>query len=167
MIFLANRANLDRRTLLSRLHKRLGTQVDGPGPVEQVWYHTSAGNKVGVHATVDAQAFVGTAYPVDVAELQVSFDFPPDRTYEFYKLQWVESERELMIGWHQDEMHDELGECHFQVDYRGETITRTEAAFLDTHPLNVFDQRTDQLVAILDSITWENNRPSVPPSLIQ
>lgn len=168
MIFLANRANLDSRTLLSRLHKRLQTQVTAESsPIEQVRYHTSAGNKVGVRASIDATAFLEGAYPVDEGELRVAFDFRPDRGYDFYEIQWVESERGLMIGWHQDETHMDLGECHFQVDHREETVQRDGATFLDTHPLNVFDQRTDHLVEILDSLTWEDERPAVPEQSVR
>ncbi len=168
MVFFANRANLDRRTLLGRIHKRLQTQVDvEDAPIEQVWYHTSAGNKVGVRATVDAPTFLGRPYPVEEAELQVRFDFPPDHEYDYYRIQWVESERQLMVGWHQDGTHPALDECHFQVDYRGETVQRTGATFLDAHPLNVFDRRTDQLLEVLDSMTWEDGRPTVPGQAIR
>lgn len=80
MIFLANRANLDKRQLLTRLHNWLQTQITTEeAPIEQVWYHTSAGNKVGVRATLNAPAFLGTTYPVGEAKLHVSFDFPPNR----------------------------------------------------------------------------------------
>lgn len=168
MIFLANRANLDKRTLLSRIHNRLQTQVsDEESPVEQVWYHTSAGNKVGVRATVAPDTFLRTSYPVTEAELQVSFDFPQSSTYDFYAIQWVESDRDLMVGWHQDETHMDLGECHFQVDYRGETVQRESAAFLDSHPLNVFDQRIDDLVDVLDALTWEHTVPDVPTQAVR
>jgi hypothetical protein len=168
MIFLANRANLDKRTLLSRLHNRLQTQVTTDDtPVEQVRYHTSAGNKIGVRATIDIPTFLATSYPVDEAELQVSFDFPPNRDYDVYKIQWVESERELMLGWHQDDTHVDLGECHFQLDHRGETRQRETADFLDTHPLNVFEQRMNHLVAILDGLTWENDHPIIPSHMVR
>jgi hypothetical protein len=168
MIFLANRANLDKRTLLTRLHNRFQTQVHSEdSPVKQVWYHTSAGNKVGVRATINAPAFLGTPYAVNETELQISFDFPPNHTYDFYNIQWVESERELMVGWHQDETHMHLGECHFQIDYRGETVQREKATFFDTHPLNVFHQRTDHLVEIVDAVTWKNELPTVPKQAIQ
>lgn len=163
MIFLANRTHLDKRTLLTRLHNRLQTQATTENsPVEQVWYHTSAGNKTGVRATISAPIFLGSEYPVDDAELHVSFAFPSNYLYDFYKMQWVESERNLMIGWHQDETHMDLGNCHFQIDYRGKTVQRNESAFLDSHPLNVFEQRTDDLVTILDALRWENDQPSVP-----
>jgi hypothetical protein len=163
MLFFANRANLDRRQVLTRLHVLLGTQVTaGSGPVEQVWYHTSAGNKVGVRATIDTASFLDVSYPVEEGELQVTFDFPPDREYDHYRIQWVEREQELMVGWHQGDAHEAVGPCHFQVDYRSETVQRVEARFIDAHPLNVFDERTDQLVEILDSLVWEDARPSVP-----
>ncbi len=163
MIFLANRANLDKRTLLSRIHNQLSTQVTTESsPVEQVWFHTSSGNKVGVRATIDAPTFLNTTYSVDQAELQVSFDFPPNRPYDYYKIQWVESERSMMVGWHQDETHMGLGECHLQLDYQGETVQRDAASFLDTHPLNVFEQRMDQLVNVLDCLTWDDGSPTIP-----
>ncbi|AGB15616.1 hypothetical protein Halru_0997 [Halovivax ruber XH-70] len=163
MIFLANRANLDTRQLLTRLHNWLQTQVTTEdAPIEQVWYHTSAGNKVGVRATISAPRFLETAYPVAEAELQISFDFPSSRPYDFYKIQWVEAEREFMLGWHQDDTHMDLGECHLQLDYQGETVQRAPAAFLDTHPLNVFDQRIDRLVELVDAVSWKTDQPRIP-----
>jgi len=168
MIFLANRANLDKRTLLSRLHNQLQTQVStAQSPVEKVWYHTSAGNKVGVRATITPAAFLGTSYPIDEAELHVSFDFPSNYAYDFYKIQWVEPERELMVGWHQDETHMDLGECHIQLDHRGETVQREDAAFLDLHPRNVFDQRIDDLVDVLCAVTWEDGIPHLPTKAVR
>lgn len=168
MIFLANRSNLDKRTLLTRIHNRLQTQVTAANsPVEQVWYHTSSGNKVGVRATVIPEEFLRTSYPVDKAELQVSFDFPVNRAYDFYSIQWVESTRSLMVGWHQDETHMDLGKCHFQIDYQGETVQRERAEYLDVHPLNVFDQRTDDLVNVLDAIIWEEGVPHLPKNAVR
>jgi hypothetical protein len=168
MIFLANRANLDTRTLLTRLHNSLQSQVSqADAPVEQVWYHTSAGNKVGVRATITAPPFLGTSYPVTTAELQVSVDFPAEQADDFYTIQWVEAEREFMLGWHQDDTHVDLGNCHLQLDHSGETVQREPAAFIDRHPLNVFDQRMDHLVEILRAISWTDDRPHVPEQAIR
>ena len=168
MIFLANRANLDKRTLLNRIHTYFQTQVARANtPVKQVWYHPSSANKKAVRATVDADSFLDTPYPADDVELHIRFDFPPNRGYDWYKIQWVEPGRELMVGWHQDETHMDLGPCHFQIDYEGETVGRAAACFLDTHPLNVFDQRIDHLLDILQSITWENGTPSVPSERVR
>lgn len=168
MIFLANRANLDRRSLLTRLHNTLQTQVpQADAPVEQVWYHTSAGNKVGVRATITTAAFLGHSSPLETAELQVSFDFPPERSYDFYRIQWVDPERELMLGWHQDDTHMNLGECHLQLDHHGETVQREPATFIDAHPLNVFDQRMDHLVELLTAMTWIDDDPQIPDHAIR
>ena len=168
MIFLANRANLDTLTLLTRLHKQLQTQVPNEdSPIEQVWYQTSAGNKVGIRATITPGTFLRTQYPADESEVQVSFDFPHTHAYDFYRIQWVESDRNLMLGWHQDETHMNLGKCHFQIDYQDTTVQRERAAFLDTHPLNVFDQRITDLVDILDALTWEDSVPHLPTDAVR
>lgn len=168
MIFLANRANLDKRHHLTRRHNWLQTQAaTEDAPIEQVWYHTSTGNKVGVRATLDAPAFLGTAYPLEEAELHVSFDFPANRPYDFDKIQWVEPEREFMLGWHQDETHMDLGECHLQLDYQGETVQRDAAACIDTHPLNVFDRRITDLVELVDAVSWESERPRIPDQAVR
>ncbi|MFB6283654.1 MAG: hypothetical protein ABEK59_06935 [Halobacteria archaeon] len=55
----------------------------------------------------------------------------------------------------------DLGKCHFQLDYQEETIQREPAEFLDKHPLNVFEQRTTQLVEVIDSLTYEEGLPTV------
>ncbi len=163
MIFLANRANLDKRTLLTRLHTNLRTRVENEGsPVQRVWYRTAAGNKAGVRARVDAPSFLDTSYAVSEAELHVSFDFPPNYEFDWYRIQWVEPERQLMVGWHQDETHTDLGECHLQVDFEGETVQRVPGNYLDTHPLNVFDRRMTHLPAVITALTWEDGRPTVP-----
>ena len=167
MLFLANRANLDSRRLLTRIHNRLQTQVDREQtPIEQVWYHTAAGNKIGVRATVDPARFLDREYPCSEAELQVAFDFPRDIDYDCYRLQWVERERDLMAGWHQDETHMDLGPCHFQLDYDGATVQRTDAAHLDSHPLNVFDQRIDDLVTVLTGLEWSDGTPTVAADMV-
>lgn len=168
MIFLANRANLDKRQLLTRLHNWFQTQATTEdAPIEQVWYHTSTGNKVEIRATINVPVFLGTPYSVEEAELHVSFDFPANRAYDFYKIQWVEPAREFMLGWHQDETHSDLGECHLQLDYEGETVQRESATFLEMHPLNVFDQRITEVVEVLDAVTWEHDRPRIPSEAVR
>lgn len=168
MIFLTNRANLDQRHLHTRLHTWLQTQTDGDdAPIEEVRYHTSASNKVGVRATIHPPAFLDTTYPVAEADLHVSFDFPTDRPYDYYTIQWVEPDRDFMLGWHQDDTHMELDECHLQLDHQGETVQRATANFLDRHPLNVFDQRLTDLAALLEALTWTPDQPRIPPHAVR
>lgn len=168
MLFLANRANLDRRTLLTRIHNRFQTQLpDENSPVTQVSYQTSTGNKTAVRTTITPDAFLHTSYPAEQAEIQISFDFPPTHSYDFYMIQWVESDRDLMVGWHQDETHMDLGKCHFQIDHQGETVQRAAAEYLDRHPLNVLEQRLNDLVTVLNTLTWDNTAPTLPSDAIQ
>ncbi|SEH66982.1 hypothetical protein SAMN05192561_1271 [Halopenitus malekzadehii] len=168
MIFLADRANLDKRTLLTRIHSRFQTQAPNEAsPIEQVRYHTSAGNKTGVRATISSDGFLDTPHPVAEAELQVSFDFPQTHAYDCYRIQWVEFDRNLIVGWHQDETHVDRGECHFQIDHHGETVQRETAEFLGTHPLNVLDERIDDLVDVLDALTWDDGIPRVPKQAVR
>ena len=66
-----------------------------------------------------------------------------------------------------DETHMDLGECHLQLDYEGETVQREVATVLDMHPMNVFDQRLTHLVDLIDTVSWENDRPRVPNHAIR
>lgn len=168
MIFLADQSNLNSRRLLTRIHQFLQSCVaDETSPVEHVWYHTSTGNKAGVRATLTPDQFLQSASPNSEAELQISFDFPKSYSYDFYTIQWIESDRTLMLGWHQDETHMDLGECHFQLDYQGSTVQRVAAPFLDAHPLNVLDQRITDLVGVLAALTWDEGVPRVHVDAVQ
>jgi DUF1680 family protein len=168
MVFFANRANLDRRTLLTRIHSHLHTRVDKTeSPVRHVRYHPSSANKTGVRATVDAPTFLGQSYPTDEVVVHVSFDFPTEREYDVYEIQWVDRDRGLMLGWHQDETHADLGGCHFQVDHQGKTVQRSAASLLDAHPLNVYEHRLNQVVEVIDALTWNDGLPSVPEQAVR
>ena len=162
MIVLANRVNLDKRTLLTQIHTQLQTQTGTDAAVEHVRYYPSEANKLEVRATIHPDRFLDVSYPVSTVELHVSFNFLTDFAYDFYRIRWIDSDRELMLGWHQDETRMDLDECHFQLDYRGDTIHRAEAEFLDRHPRNVFDRRIAQLVDVVDGLTWTNGRPAIP-----
>lgn len=71
-----------------------------------------------------------------------------------------------MIGWQQDETLMNLGECHLPIDHGGETVQREPAAFVDQHPLNVFEARIEQLENVLNSATWDNYVPTVPAEAV-
>lgn len=168
MVFLVNRENLDRRTLHRRIHDSLASRTEkSDSPVESVRYHPSKADLHEVRAKVDAPSFVGDSYPVEEAEIHIYFDFPRSLDFDRYRIQWVEPDREVMFGWHQDETHTELSRCHFQVDFEGETVQRTEAEYLDAHPLNVFDERVNALPDILDAVSWSEGVPQVPESSVR
>jgi len=168
MIFLTNRDNLDQIQTHREIHDFLASRVDKPeSPVLRVKYHPSMSDREEVRAEIDALMFVGDeSYDGERAELQVGFEIHPSLSFDHYRIQWVESERELMVGWHQDETHPGLGECHFQIDYEGNCVQRTEAEYFDDHPLNILGKRLDVLPEILRSVSM-NGKPSAPESLVR
>ena len=111
---------------------------------------------------VDTAAFLQTDYEVDTARLEIRFWSPPSIDYEYYRINWVEPVRDLMLGFHQDADHPSLGPCHLQLDYQDSTVDRQQATFLDAHPLAVLEERLQQLPSVLESVQWREERPSLP-----
>lgn len=158
MLFLANRDRYTQRTLHREIHTRL-TKRDG---CENVRYRPSRRRPRYVLADVDPSIFFGETHEISQARLEIRFWYPTGVEYEYYRLNWVEPERNLMLGFHQDGDHGNLGPCHIQLDYEDEPIDRHEAEFLDAHPLAVLDERLRQLPTALDSVSWEGAQPSLP-----
>ena len=167
MIFLVNHSNLNQARAHREIHDFLASRVDKPdSPVLGVKYHPSMSDREEVRAEIDVPRFVGdTSYDTERAELQVGFEMGPSLDFDHYRIGWVESERELMVGWHQDETHPELGRCHFQTEYEGDCPQRTEAKYLDDHPLNILGKRLDALPGILRSLS--DGVSEVSESLVQ
>lgn len=157
-VSLANQGNLTRARLYEAVRQRLGKE---PG-CHAVQLRPSRARPRTIGARVEPDAFLGQAYPVDEATLEVSFSYPRAVDYEYYVVQWSEAGREFGVGWHRDDGHPELGNCHFQVDHAGTTVERTPASFLDEHPLEVLETRLDQLRALLPRIEWGGDAPVLP-----
>jgi hypothetical protein len=157
MIFLAGRDRYTQRTLLRAIHDRLSKQAG----CEAVRYDPSRLRPRTVVANIDPTAFLGSDYDVETARLETRFWYPEGVDYEYYHLNWVEPTRDLMLGYHQDADHPDIGRCHLQLDFEGETVDRQSAAFLDAHPLAVLEQRLQQLPSILGRLSWEADRPSL------
>ncbi len=90
------------------------------------------------------------------------FWYPAGVDNEYYRINWIEPDRNLMLGFHQDADHPDLGPCHIQLDYKDVPVDRYEAEFFDAHPLSVLEDRLKQLPSALDSIRWEDEQPSLP-----
>jgi len=167
MIFLTNRDNLDRIQTHREIHDFLASRVDKPeSPILRVNYYPSMSDREEVRAEVDAPMFAGEeSYNTERAELQVGFEMNPSLDFDHYRIGWVEPERELMVGWHQDETHPELGKCHFQMEYEGDPLQRTEAEYREDHPLNILGKRLDALPEILRSLS--DGVSEVSKSLVQ
>lgn len=157
MIFLAGRDRYTQRTLLRAVHDRLSKQ---PG-CENVRYRPSRRRPRYVVADVETGLFLGDAYDVAKARLELRYWYPDDVQHEYYRINWVEPERNLTVGFHQDADHPDLGPCHVQLDYEDTPVERRAAGFLDVHPIAVLERRLQQLPTVLWSVRWLDGRPSL------
>jgi len=158
MIFLAGRDRYTQRTLLRDVHDRLTRQAG----CENVRYSPSRRRPRYVIADVDPTTFLGTAWDAQAARLELRFWYPADGDHEYYRLNWVEPDRNLLLGFHQDADHPDLGPCHLQLDYEDTPVTRHRATYLDAHPLAVLEYRLQQFPGAIEAIHWENGAPSLP-----
>lgn len=157
-VFLANRGNLTKTRLYDAIRRRLGKE---PG-CHAVRVRPSRARPRSIETRVTPAEFLGRTYPIDDATLTVRFSYPRSVEYEYYVVEWSEAERDVGIGWHQDENHPDLGECHFQIDHAGETVDRRSGSFVDEHPLEVLETRLEQLRALLPRIDWDDGDPTLP-----
>lgn len=157
-IFLANRGNLTKAKLYEAIRRRLGKE---PG-CYAVRLQPSRARPRTIETRVDPEEFLSQTYPIDEAKLEITFSYPRTVDYEYYIIEWSEVDRDLGLGWHQDEDHPDIGECHFQIDYSGTTVERSSAEFVDEHPLEVLETRLDQLRVLLPQIDWNGDTPSLP-----
>lgn len=158
MIFLAGRDRYTQRSLLRDVHDRLTKQAG----CEAVRYRPSRRRPRYVIADIDPTTFLSNSSDVENARLEIRFRYPPDVDHEHYRINWVEPARNLMLGFHRDADHPDLGPCHIQLDYEDASVDRYAATVLDAHPLAVLDDRLQQLPAAIESIHWENGAPSLP-----
>lgn len=156
-VFLAHRSLLNQHTAHGELHDWLATQ----GGISEVQFVPSSIRRHEIHARLEPHILFGDVALPETLDFRVTFEFPEGAAYDFYELQVIDSDRSFSIGWHQDETHPDLGKCHFQLDHRGETVTRRRAVFHDAHPLGVLETRLGQLPAVLDCIDWTGDRPSL------
>ncbi|SDY33252.1 hypothetical protein [Halopenitus persicus] len=158
MIFLAGRDRYTQRTLLRDVHDRLTRQAG----CADVRYRPSRRRPRYVIADVDPTTFLSASSDAETARLEIRFWYPADADHEYYRINWVEPDRNLMVGFHQDADHPDLGSCHIQLTYEDTPIDRHRASVLDSHPLAVLDHRLQQLPAAVAAIHWENGTPSLP-----
>ena len=159
-ILLVNRGNLTRHQLYRDGSDRIQNE---PG-CDVAYYVPSRVRPQRVVAEFEPELLFGQQYAAGTCRLEIEFWFPDGVDHERYRIEWVEPERNLGVGWHQDGTYSSLGPCHIQLDYRGRTVERERAEFLDRHPLNVLDVRLDQLRSLVPNLDWEGETPSLPSS---
>lgn len=157
MIFLADRDRYTQRTLLREIHNRLSKQAG----CEDVRYQPSRRRPRQVVADIETGVFLGEPYEAERARFEIRYWYPDGVDYEYYRINWVEPDRALMLGFHQDADHPDLGPCHVQLDFEGTTADRYAVKFIDAHPLAVLDERLTQFPSTLRAVDWQDGRPTL------
>lgn len=157
VVFLANRANLQSKRLHDRIQNRLSGEFD---TVRRRRAEPREAGPYRVVADVDARQFLSNdRYPATTARIEIGFQLETGEPYEYYWFNWIEPKRSLLVGWHQDETHDDLGPVHLQVNDGSTAVAHQPAQFIDTHPLDVVAQRLVALPDAVAAVEWENGRP--------
>ena len=104
------------------------------------------------------QLLGGDEYPVTTARIGVGFHPQTGTRYEHYWFNWVEPERNVLVGWHRDDTHDDLGPVHLQITQGTTPVAHGPAQFIDSHPLDVVERRLDSLRDVA-AVEWGLGRP--------
>jgi len=144
-----------------RLHDRIQNRLSGE--FADVRRRRAEPREAGPYRAVGdvnpRQFFGDEEYPVTTARIEIGFQLRTDDPYEYYWVNWIEPERSLLVGWHQDETHDDLGSVHLQVNDGATAVDRQRAQFVDSHPLDVVERRLDSLRDAVFGVEWEQGRP--------
>ena len=158
VVFLANRANLQSKRLHDRIQNRLSGEFDN---VRRRRAEPREAGPYRVVAEIDPRQFLGDdEYPVTIARIEIGFQLQTGQAYEYYWFNWIEPERSLLVGWHQDDTHDDLGPVHLQVTDGATPVTHDPAQFMDSHPLDVVERRRTSLRDAVLAVEWEEGRPT-------
>jgi len=156
MIFLAKRDGLDNK----RIHRRMKNRLQSDLIFSSVQLRVSTHREPGpyrVTAKTDPREFLeDSSYPTERARVEIGFDVEVGTDNDFYWISWIETERSLLFGWHQDDDHPEYGEVHFQLNHADSDTLRGSAEYIDKHPLAVAEARLDQLSDAIQAITWDS-----------
>lgn len=157
VVFLANRANLQSKRLHDRIQNRLS------GAFENVRRRRAEPREAGpyrVVAEVDPRQFLDDdQYPVTATRVAIGFQLQTGEPHEYYWFNWIEPDRSLLVGWHQDDTHDDLGPVHLQVNDGATPVAHEPAEFIDSHPLDVVEDRLNSLQEAVPAVKWEQGRP--------
>ena len=157
VVFLANRANLQSKRLHDRIANRVRSDFDNvrrrrAEPREQGPYRVVGETNPRVYLD-------DPDYPTETARVEIGFQLRTDDPYEHYWFNWIEPERGMLVGWHQDGTHEDLGPVHIQVNHRSNEVDHRPARFIDSHPLDVISQRLTALPDAVVAVRWDRERP--------
>lgn len=156
VVFLAGRDNIRIR----QLHRRIKNRFQSDDRFDMAQLRVAEPRDPGPYRAVghvDAQRFLDdSSSPVRTARIEVGFQLPNHRSHECYWINWIEPDRNVLFGWHQDDEHPDLGPVHLQVNQGETTIDHESAVFIDEHPMAVVEARLQQLPDALARIDWNN-----------
>jgi hypothetical protein len=157
VVFLANRANLQSKRLHDRIQQRLS------GEFEDVRRRRAEPREAGPYRVVidvNPRQFLGhDDYPVTTARIEIGFQLRTNDPYEYHWFNWIEPERSLLVGWHRDGTHDDLGPVHLQVNEGTHAVDRQRAQLVDSHPLDVVERRLTAFDEAVLAVEWEQGLP--------
>ncbi|MFB6119168.1 hypothetical protein [Halosegnis sp.] len=157
VVFLANRANLQNKRLHDRIQNRLSGEFE---TARRRRAEPREGGPYRVVAEVDPRQFRGDdEYPVTAARVEIGFQLQTGEAHEYYWFNWIEPDRSLLVGWHQDDTHDALGPVHLQVNDGATPVAHEPAEFIDSYPLDVVERRLDSLRDAVLAVEWGQGRP--------
>ncbi|WEL21641.1 hypothetical protein [Halorhabdus sp. BNX81] len=157
VVFLANRGNLQSK----RLHDRIRNRLDGElTDVRRRRAEPRDAGQYRVVGEVDPRQFLENPdYPATTARIEVGFRLRTGDSSEHYWFNWIEPDRDVLVGWHQDDTHDNLGPVHVQVNDGSRTVEHRPTRFIDAHPLDVLERRFDALSDLVNAVEWDDGRP--------
>jgi hypothetical protein len=157
VVFLANRANLQSTRLHDRIQNRLS------GEFENVRRRRAEPREAGpyrVVAEVDPRQFLDDdECTVTAARAEIGFQLQTGEPQEYYWFNWIEPERSLLVGWHQNDTHGNPGPVHLQVNDGATPVAHEPAEFIDSRPLDVVERRLNSLRDAVLAVEWEQERP--------
>lgn len=155
--FLADRDDIRTRALHRRIANRMQSDHDF-GPVQSRVSEPREPGPYRVVADVNPQSFLDDdAYPGTTARLEAGFALDGEPDHDRYWCNWVEPDRRLLLGWHQDGTHPDLGPVHVQVNQHDDVVAREPATVIDKHPMAVVEARLGQLPAALARVGWDRD----------
>ncbi|WP_096394177.1 hypothetical protein [Halorubrum trapanicum] len=157
VVFLADRTNLQSKRLHDRIGNRLGVEFD---TVRRRRAEPREAGPYRVVADVNPRQFLDDdEYPVTAARIEIGFQPQTGEPHEYYRFNWIEPDRRLLVGWHRDDTHDDLSTVHLQVNDGATPAAHEPAQFINSHPLDVVERHLDSLRDVVLAVEWDRGRP--------